>query len=118
MSTTPRHPDGGDLDPPSGDILEEIKAEIEHDLEEERPPHAGPTTQVVAALVALAIGVFGIVQSLGYGLGEATQPGPGLWPFIVSLVITCWPSCCSRSGGTPRTPNSSPGPACSPRSGS
>jgi hypothetical protein len=70
------------------DILEELKAEVAADLEDERPPHAGPTTQVVAALVAGATGIFGLVASWGYGLGELTQPGPGLWPFTVSVVIT------------------------------
>jgi hypothetical protein len=75
---------------PTGDvdILEEIKAEVAADLEDERPPHAGPPTQVVAALVTTAIGVFGLVASWGYGLGELTHPGPGLWPFAVSVIIT------------------------------
>lgn len=70
------------------DILDEIKAEVAADLEDERPPHAGPTTQVVAALVTTGIGVFGLVASWGYGIGKLTHPGPGLWPFTVSVIIT------------------------------
>lgn len=79
----PESPPAGDLD-----ILEELKAEVAADLEDERPPHAGPRTQVVAALVATGAGVFGLVASWSYGLGRLTQPGPGLWPFTVSVIIT------------------------------
>jgi putative tricarboxylic transport membrane protein len=61
--------------------------ELRLELEQERPPRAGPASQVAAALVALAIGVFGLVVSSRLGLGQLTQPGPGLWPFAVSAVI-------------------------------
>ncbi|QFY08527.1 tripartite tricarboxylate transporter TctB family protein [Nonomuraea phyllanthi] len=66
---------------PITDPLEEEVAE------ETRPPHAGPVPQVVAALVALAVGVAGAIGSFGLGLGELTHPGPGLWPFAISIVI-------------------------------
>ncbi|GAA3699452.1 tripartite tricarboxylate transporter TctB family protein [Nonomuraea antimicrobica] len=52
-----------------------------------RPPHAGPVSQVAAAVVALAVGVCGAIGSYALGLGRLTQPGPGLWPFAVSVVI-------------------------------
>ncbi len=85
MSTT-----SGPERPPAAeaDILEELKAELAHDLEEERPPHAGPLAQVAAGLVTLAIGIAGVALSLGFGLGSLTQPGPGLWPFVVSVAVT------------------------------
>jgi putative tricarboxylic transport membrane protein len=76
--------------PPPGkgtDILGEIEAEVAETLAEERPPAGGPAYQVVGALVALAIGVLGIILSLDYGLGTLRRPGPGLWPFVVSAVI-------------------------------
>lgn len=57
------------------------------EMEEARPPHAGPAAQAGAALVALAVGVLGAIGSYGLGLGELTQPGPGLWPFAISVVI-------------------------------
>jgi putative tricarboxylic transport membrane protein len=38
--------------------------------------------------VGIAIGVGGGLLSWGYGLGNLREPGPGLWPFIVSVVIT------------------------------
>jgi putative tricarboxylic transport membrane protein len=69
------------------DILEELEAEVAETLAEERPPAGGPAYQVVGALVSLAAGVLGIVLSLGYGLGSLRSPGPGLWPFIVSVLI-------------------------------
>ncbi|MBP2326427.1 hypothetical protein JOF56_006812 [Kibdelosporangium banguiense] len=67
---------------------EPIDAErLQADLAEERPPPAGAAAQVGAALVACAVGVFGVVVSSGLGLGRLTQPGPGLWPFAISVVI-------------------------------
>ena len=41
----------------------------------------------MGAVVALAIGVGGAVLAYGYGLGSLREPGPGLWPFVVSVVI-------------------------------
>ena len=58
------------------------------ELAEERPPHAGPWSQLGAAVVAGLIGIGGLVGSLALGLGRLTQPGPGLWPFVISVVVT------------------------------
>ncbi|MFC0628127.1 tripartite tricarboxylate transporter TctB family protein [Kribbella deserti] len=58
------------------------------ELEEDRPPHAGPVSQLSAAIVTTLIGVAGLAGSLRLGLGELTAPGPGLWPFVISVVIT------------------------------
>ena len=69
------------------DILAELEAEIAQELAEERPPAGGPAYQVVGALVALALGLGGAVLAYGYGLGSLREPGPGLWPFLVSLVL-------------------------------
>ncbi|WP_049561475.1 tripartite tricarboxylate transporter TctB family protein [Nonomuraea sp. SBT364] len=60
---------------------------LQAELDETRPPHAGPISQLAAALVALAVGVAGAAGSYALGLGELTQPGPGLWPFAISVVI-------------------------------
>jgi putative tricarboxylic transport membrane protein len=74
--------------PPGGsDILAELEAEVAHDLEEDRLPAGGPAYQVVGAAVALFIGIGGAVLAYGYGLGSLREPGPGLWPFIISVVI-------------------------------
>lgn len=69
------------------DILAEIEAEVTHELEEERPQPGGPAYQTVGAVVGIAIGVGGAVLAYGYGLGSLHEPGPGLWPFVVSVVI-------------------------------
>jgi putative tricarboxylic transport membrane protein len=74
--------------PHTRDILAEIEAEVAHELEEERPPAGGPAYQTVGALAGIAIGVGGAALAYGYGLGSLREPGPGLWPFIVSAVIT------------------------------
>lgn len=58
------------------------------DLAEDRPPHAGPWSQLGAAVVAGLVGIGGLIGSLALGLGELTKPGPGLWPFVVSVVVT------------------------------
>jgi putative tricarboxylic transport membrane protein len=68
------------------DVFDEEALRAE--LAEDRPPHAGPWSQLGAAIVTGAIGVAGLVGSLGLGLGQLTAPGPGLWPFVVSVVIT------------------------------
>jgi putative tricarboxylic transport membrane protein len=69
------------------DILAEIEAEVAHELEDERPVSGGPAYQTVGALVGIAVGVGGAVLAYGYGLGSLREPGPGLWPFVVSALI-------------------------------
>lgn len=78
-----QRPDG----PAEPDILEELEAEVSAELAEEAGPRGGPAYQVVGALVALVLGVAGAVLSWGYGLNTPSDPGPGLWPFVISLVI-------------------------------
>jgi putative tricarboxylic transport membrane protein len=72
----------------ASDILAELEAEVAAELEEDALPAGGPVYQVVAALVPLVIGVGGIVLSWSYGLGSLSDPGPGLWPFAVSVLIS------------------------------
>jgi putative tricarboxylic transport membrane protein len=57
------------------------------ELADERPPAGGPAYQIVGALVALALGLGGAILAYGYGLGTLRKPGPGLWPFIVSVIL-------------------------------
>lgn len=73
--------------PHTRDILAEIEAEVAQEMEEDRPTPGGPVYQTVGALVSLAIGIGGGALSFGYGLGSLREPGPGLWPFVVSVVI-------------------------------
>jgi putative tricarboxylic transport membrane protein len=69
------------------DILAELQAEVARDLAEERPPAGGPAYQVVSALVVLVLGLGAAFLAYGYGLGSLRRPGPGLWPFTVSVLI-------------------------------
>ena len=69
------------------DILAELQAEVAQELADERPPAGGPAYQIVAALVVLVIGIGGACLAYGYGLGSLRRPGPGLWPFAVSVLI-------------------------------
>ncbi|ULN35635.1 tripartite tricarboxylate transporter TctB family protein [Mycolicibacterium smegmatis] len=55
--------------------------------EEQQPPAGGPWYQTVAAVVGIALGAGAAVLAHGYGLGTLHQPGPGLWPFAVGIVI-------------------------------
>ncbi|HEY3556904.1 MAG TPA: tripartite tricarboxylate transporter TctB family protein [Kribbella sp.] len=61
---------------------------LQAELAEDRPPHAGPWSQLGAAVVAGLVGVGGLIGSLALGLGRLTHPGPGLWPFVISVVVT------------------------------
>ncbi|MFG2007425.1 tripartite tricarboxylate transporter TctB family protein [Spirillospora sp. NPDC048911] len=42
---------------------------------------------IIAALVPLAIGVIAAVLSSGLGVGTLADPGPGLWPLVVSVAM-------------------------------
>jgi putative tricarboxylic transport membrane protein len=78
MNDTPAH---------TRDILAEIEAEVTHEMEEDRPVAGGPAYQTVGALVGIAVGIGGAALAYGYGLGSLHEPGPGLWPFVVSVLI-------------------------------
>jgi putative tricarboxylic transport membrane protein len=39
-------------------------------------------------LVPLLLGVYALVASYRLSLGQLTNPGPGLWPFMVAMLIT------------------------------
>ncbi|UUZ61487.1 tripartite tricarboxylate transporter TctB family protein [Nocardioides sp. B-3] len=69
------------------DIPAELRAEVARDPADERPPAGGPPYQIISAVLVLALGVGAAVLSYGYGLGSLRRPGPGLWPFAVSIVI-------------------------------
>ncbi|PJK23228.1 tripartite tricarboxylate transporter TctB family protein [Mycolicibacterium goodii] len=56
--------------------------------QEEQPPAGGPLYQTVSAVVGIIIGIVGALLAHGYGLGTLHQPGPGLWPFVVSVLVS------------------------------
>lgn len=54
----------------------------------QRPAPAGPVSNLVVALVVVAIGVGGLIGSAALGLGTAAAPSAGTWPFLISAAIT------------------------------
>ncbi len=42
----------------------------------------------IGPLVPLVMGLYTLLAAYRLSLGELTNPGPGLWPFIVGLLIT------------------------------
>jgi len=47
-----------------------------------------PHLHRLGPLVPLLLGVYGLLAAYRLSLGELTNPGPGLWPFLVALLIT------------------------------
>jgi putative tricarboxylic transport membrane protein len=42
----------------------------------------------IGPLLVLAVGVAALAGAAGLSLGSFTAPGPGLWPFVVALLLT------------------------------
>jgi hypothetical protein len=70
------------------ELPEPLTAEqLAAEWDEERPPYAGPLANVAAAVATAALGAAGLAMSVAMGLGSPEKPEPGLWPFIISLVM-------------------------------
>ncbi|MBG6185262.1 hypothetical protein IWX65_003241 [Arthrobacter sp. CAN_A214] len=73
----------GDKDPFHVDLpSEEASALWEHDK-----PTAGPMANVFSAVLVGAIGLSCMTGALALGLGTPAEPGSGMWPFILSVVL-------------------------------
>ncbi|HEX6358323.1 tripartite tricarboxylate transporter TctB family protein [Actinophytocola sp.] len=72
-------PDGFDFD----EAVREVEA-LEHEY---RPPTAGAVSNVVTAVAVVVLGVAALFGALSLGFGSARQPGPGLWPLLVSVAL-------------------------------
>ncbi|MGR6964533.1 tripartite tricarboxylate transporter TctB family protein [Geodermatophilus sp. URMC 61] len=66
--------------------LEEAIHQVEEAEHEGRPPVAGTLSNLVTAVVVIALGVAALVGAAGLGLGAAAAPGPGTWPMLVAVV--------------------------------
>lgn len=55
--------------------------------ETDRPPAAGPLTNLVIAGTVVVLGGLAFAQSLRLGVGTASAPGPGTWPALVGGVL-------------------------------
>lgn len=54
---------------------------------EEVIPRAGTGAHFVGSLVPLCIGVASLVYAMSLGVGSPTEPGPGLWPSVLSAAL-------------------------------
>jgi hypothetical protein len=66
--------------------LEEAVHQLEHDAEH-RPPPAGPVTNLVIAIVVIALGAATVIGSLALGAGSAAEPGTGTWPLLIGIAL-------------------------------
>lgn len=55
--------------------------------EHDEGPRAGKAVRVAGALAPLALGLFGAVNAVRYGVGGARDPGPGRWPLMMSVAL-------------------------------
>jgi putative tricarboxylic transport membrane protein len=63
------------------------------ELEHERPPaekhdRQRPHPRRLVPLALVAAGVSAVIGSWRLSLGELNSPGPGMWPFIISIAVT------------------------------
>ncbi|SNT38249.1 putative tricarboxylic transport membrane protein [Asanoa hainanensis] len=56
-------------------------------VEPDRPPAAGPVTNLVIALIVVVLGGAALAGSLSLGVGTPSAPGPGTWPALVSTAL-------------------------------
>ena len=69
-----------------GDIRPSSRPRWPRTWRSERPPAGGPAYQVAARSWCSPSASRRVVLAYGYGLGSLRRPGPGLWPFVVSLA--------------------------------
>jgi putative tricarboxylic transport membrane protein len=60
---------------------------MDEPAEPDRPPAAGPVTNLVIAMVVVVLGGGALAGSLSLGVGNPAAPGPGTWPAMVSVVV-------------------------------
>ena len=54
---------------------------------EDGPPPGGPVLASAAGVIPILIGLVTLWFARDLGLGSLTDPGPGLWPAIVSVLL-------------------------------
>lgn len=84
----PERPAGGSTDLADELATDLTPEELAAQWAAEAPPPAGPVANLASSLVVLALGIAGIVLSVGLGTGSPANPEPGTWPLAVSVLIT------------------------------
>lgn len=67
-------------------VAEDQPAVDQPDLPD-RPPAAGPMTNVITAVTLVVLGGAALIGSLSLGVGTPATPGPGTWPALVSAAL-------------------------------
>jgi hypothetical protein len=81
---TPQQPEDPGARAPGDDA--ETPEELLALWEDEAPEAGGGIANLVACGVTFAFGVVGMVLSLNLSLGSLTDPAPGFFPFVISLI--------------------------------
>jgi putative tricarboxylic transport membrane protein len=55
--------------------------------DEAGPPAGGPALSAIAGAIPVALGLATLLYALGLGFGSLADPGPGLWPSIVAVLL-------------------------------
>ena len=71
----------------TGEVDDLTPEQLAAQWEEEKPPAAGALANAASSLVVIGVGVGATILSVAMGLGTPDKPQPGLWPFIISLVM-------------------------------
>ncbi|MDN5725552.1 MAG: tripartite tricarboxylate transporter TctB family protein [Propionibacteriales bacterium] len=67
------------------DSTEALMAELL--VEEDKAPAGGPWYTRLSAIVTFGVGAFVVLTSVGLGLGEVSEPGPGMWPLVLGIAV-------------------------------
>lgn len=61
--------------------------EVSEQPDEDGPPAGGPILGAVAGTIPVALGLATLWYARGLGFGSLAEPGPGLWPSIVAVLL-------------------------------
>jgi putative tricarboxylic transport membrane protein len=85
---TKKDASGDDGSPEAEELsLEDAIHEVEAEEHEYRPPAAGTLSNVITALAVVVLGVAALFGASALGVGSASQPGPGTWPLLISIML-------------------------------
>jgi putative tricarboxylic transport membrane protein len=67
--------------------IEDAIHEVEAEEHEYRPPAAGTLSNIVTAAAVVVLGVAALLGASALGVGSASEPGPGTWPLLISIML-------------------------------
>lgn len=75
------------MNPFGASAHDQLEEDLELDEFEDPVKPAGAFGNIVSILIPLGLALFALIESLSFGFGTLERPGPGLWPFVVSVVL-------------------------------